>query len=127
MTRRVRKTMPGVVLIPDLASTINALRELARAPGAAAAARDADRRCGRVPGAPPAPIGDVARPRMLRAGAGRCVVQCAADGRTRGPIAMLYPELFKAFEAVRWNLEADVPWARSMPRGCPTSRRARSR
>lgn len=26
MTRRVRKTMPGVVLIPDLASTINALR-----------------------------------------------------------------------------------------------------
>jgi DNA-binding transcriptional MerR regulator/methylmalonyl-CoA mutase cobalamin-binding subunit len=26
MTRRVRKTMPGIVLIPDLASTINALR-----------------------------------------------------------------------------------------------------
>jgi len=26
MTRRVRKTLPGVVLIPDLASTINALR-----------------------------------------------------------------------------------------------------
>ena len=26
MTRRVRKTMPGVVLIPDLASTVNALR-----------------------------------------------------------------------------------------------------
>ncbi len=24
--------------------------------------------------------------------------------------AMLYPELFKAFEAVRWNLEDDVPW-----------------
>ena len=23
---------------------------------------------------------------------------------------MLYPELFKAFEAVRWNLEDDVPW-----------------
>ena len=23
---------------------------------------------------------------------------------------MLYPELFKAFEAVRWNLESDVPW-----------------
>jgi MerR family transcriptional regulator, light-induced transcriptional regulator len=26
MTRRVRKTMPGVVLVPDLASTVNALR-----------------------------------------------------------------------------------------------------
>jgi DNA-binding transcriptional MerR regulator/methylmalonyl-CoA mutase cobalamin-binding subunit len=26
MTRRVRKTMPGIVLIPDLASTVNALR-----------------------------------------------------------------------------------------------------
>ena len=26
MTRRIRKTLPGVVLIPDLASTINALR-----------------------------------------------------------------------------------------------------
>jgi methanogenic corrinoid protein MtbC1 len=26
MTRRVRKTMPGMVLIPDLASTVNALR-----------------------------------------------------------------------------------------------------
>ena len=26
MTRRVRKTIPGVVLIPDLASTVNALR-----------------------------------------------------------------------------------------------------
>ena len=26
MTRRVRKTMPGIVLIPDLASTIGALR-----------------------------------------------------------------------------------------------------
>ena len=23
---------------------------------------------------------------------------------------MLYPELFKAFEAVRWNLDSDVPW-----------------
>jgi hypothetical protein len=26
MTRRVRKTLPGVVLIPDLAASINALR-----------------------------------------------------------------------------------------------------
>ncbi len=26
MTRRVRKTMPGIVLIPDLASIVNALR-----------------------------------------------------------------------------------------------------
>ena len=24
--------------------------------------------------------------------------------------AMLYPELFKSFESVRWNLEKDVPW-----------------
>ncbi len=23
---------------------------------------------------------------------------------------MLYPELFKSFEAVRWSLERDVPW-----------------
>ena len=26
MTRRIRKTIPGIVLIPDLASIINALR-----------------------------------------------------------------------------------------------------
>jgi hypothetical protein len=26
MTRRVRKTMPGIVLIPDLASIVTALR-----------------------------------------------------------------------------------------------------
>jgi hypothetical protein len=25
---------------------------------------------------------------------------------------MLYPELFKSLEAVRWNLENDIPWAR---------------
>ena len=24
---------------------------------------------------------------------------------------MLYPELFKQFEALRWNLETDIPWA----------------
>jgi len=24
---------------------------------------------------------------------------------------MLYPELFRSFESVRWNLETDVPWA----------------
>jgi hypothetical protein len=29
---------------------------------------------------------------------------------------MLYPELFKAFEAVRWNLDADVPWHTFDPR-----------
>ena len=23
---------------------------------------------------------------------------------------MLYPELFKQFEALRWNLETDIPW-----------------
>ena len=26
--------------------------------------------------------------------------------------AMLYPDLFKSFEAVRWNLERDIPWDR---------------
>ena len=31
MTRRVRKTMPGVVLIPDLAATIGGAQELAHA------------------------------------------------------------------------------------------------
>ena len=25
---------------------------------------------------------------------------------------MLYPELFKSLEAVRWNLEKDIPWHR---------------
>jgi hypothetical protein len=34
-------------------------------------------------------------------------VECAPIGKE---IAMLYPELFKAFEAVRWNLDSDVPW-----------------
>ena len=24
---------------------------------------------------------------------------------------MLYPELFRSFESVRWSLEQDVPWA----------------
>ncbi|NWG76306.1 MAG: ferritin-like domain-containing protein, partial [Rubrivivax sp.] len=23
---------------------------------------------------------------------------------------MLYPDLFKSLEAVRWNLERDIPW-----------------
>ena len=23
---------------------------------------------------------------------------------------MLYPDLFRAFERVRWNLEDDIPW-----------------
>ena len=26
-------------------------------------------------------------------------------------VKMLYPELFKALERVRWNLDHDVPWA----------------
>ena len=26
-------------------------------------------------------------------------------------MSMLYPELFKSLEAVRWNMETDVPWA----------------
>jgi len=25
---------------------------------------------------------------------------------------MLYPELFKQLEAVRWNMDVDIPWAR---------------
>ena len=25
---------------------------------------------------------------------------------------MLFPDLFKSFEAVRWNLERDIPWDR---------------
>ena len=24
---------------------------------------------------------------------------------------MLYPELFKQLEAVRWNMERDIPWS----------------
>jgi hypothetical protein len=24
---------------------------------------------------------------------------------------MLYPELFKQLEAVRWNMDDDIPWA----------------
>ena len=27
------------------------------------------------------------------------------------PNTMLYPELFRQFEALRWNLETDIPWA----------------
>jgi len=27
-------------------------------------------------------------------------------------MSMLYPELFKSLEAVRWNMDTDVPWAR---------------
>jgi len=26
------------------------------------------------------------------------------------PSTMLYPELFKAFESVRWDMARDVPW-----------------
>ncbi|MBT9486496.1 MAG: ferritin-like domain-containing protein, partial [Rubrivivax sp.] len=25
---------------------------------------------------------------------------------------MLYPELFKQLEAVRWSMDSDIPWAR---------------
>ena len=25
--------------------------------------------------------------------------------------AMLFPELFKQLEAVRWNMERDIPWS----------------
>ena len=28
---------------------------------------------------------------------------------------MLYPELFKQLEAVRWNMDTDIPWARFHP------------
>ena len=27
-------------------------------------------------------------------------------------MSMLYPELFKSLEAVRWNMDTDVPWDR---------------
>ena len=33
-----------------------------------------------------------------------------ADAAAARP-AMLYPELFRSLEAVRWNMESDVPWA----------------
>ena len=26
------------------------------------------------------------------------------------PKAMLYPELFRQLEAVRWNMDRDIPW-----------------
>ena len=29
---------------------------------------------------------------------------------------MLYPELFKSLERVRWDLQRDVPWDASTPR-----------
>ena len=28
---------------------------------------------------------------------------------------MLYPELFKSLEKLRWNMESDVPWGRFDP------------
>jgi hypothetical protein len=40
---------------------------------------------------------------------------------------MLYPELFKQLEAVRWDMDKDIPWDRSTPSCSPTSRRRRSR
>jgi len=30
--------------------------------------------------------------------------------RLKGHNKMIYPELFKSLEAVRWNMEADIPW-----------------
>ncbi len=30
--------------------------------------------------------------------------------RLKGQSIMLYPELFKSLEAVRWNMDADIPW-----------------
>src|SRR5258706_11135885 len=39
---------------------------------------------------------EAARRRLMRSGA--------------PPMSMLYPELFKSLEAVRWNMEQDVPW-----------------
>ena len=35
----------------------------------------------------------------------------AAPART----PMLYPELFKSLEDVRWSMEKDVPWERFAP------------
>src|SRR5438093_5973173 len=33
-----------------------------------------------------------------------------AIAQARGIPAMLYPELFKQLEAVRWNMDRDIPW-----------------
>ena len=43
---------------------------------------------------------------MRSVAAGADPVQC----RVHSKAAMLYPDLFKAFEAVRWTFEDDVPW-----------------
>ena len=36
----------------------------------------------------------------------------AADPAAR---SMLYPELFRQLEAVRWNMDRDIPWAQFQP------------
>ena len=38
-------------------------------------------------------------------------------------LAMLYPELFRQLEAVRWNMERDIPWDR-FAAGCLTEEQA---
>jgi hypothetical protein len=42
-------------------------------------------------------------------------------------LEMLYPELFKAFEAVRWTIESDVPWDEFDASSYPANRRSLSR
>jgi len=43
------------------------------------------------------------------------------------PSTMLYPELFKAFESVRWDLARDVPWDSFDGDNSPRNRRSPSR
>jgi hypothetical protein len=39
-------------------------------------------------------------------------IQCKMDRVPAGQgVHMLYPELFKQLEAVRWNMDQDIPWS----------------
>ena len=42
------------------------------------------------------------------------LIHCALN-LDKGIFRMLYPELFKSLEAVRWNLETDIPWHEHQP------------
>ena len=41
--------------------------------------------------------------------------------------ALLYPDLFRSLESVRWNMEKDVPWDKFDASLLATTRRGRSR
>ena len=45
----------------------------------------------------------------------RACHQCCADWRRHRSHTMIYPELFKQLEAVRWTLERDMLFERPMP------------